>query len=70
MTWPPDIGITPYYHDDYTVIYHGDNRDILPKLPKVDLVLTDPPYGIDYQSSRRIERDRKEKIYGDKEYPL
>lgn len=27
-------------------IYHGDCREILPHLPKVDLVLTDPPYGI------------------------
>ena len=25
----------------------GDCREILPSLPKVDLVLTDPPYGID-----------------------
>jgi DNA modification methylase len=27
-------------------IYHGDCRDILPGLPRVDLLLTDPPYGI------------------------
>ena len=27
-------------------LYHGDCRKILPTLPKVDLVLTDPPYGI------------------------
>lgn len=26
----------------------GDCRDILPTLPKVDAVLTDPPYGIDF----------------------
>jgi len=38
--------MTPYYQDDYCTIYHGDCRDILPSLPKVDLVLTDPPYGI------------------------
>jgi len=36
----------PYYQDDYCTIYHGDCREILPSLPKVDLVLTDPPYGI------------------------
>ena len=36
----------PYYRDDYATIYHGDCLDILPSLPKVDLVLTDPPYGI------------------------
>jgi site-specific DNA-methyltransferase (adenine-specific) len=37
---------TPYYEQDGITIYHGDCRDILPDLPKVDLVLTDPPYGI------------------------
>lgn len=36
----------PYYDDGKgIVIYHGDCREILPTLPKVDLVLTDPPYG-------------------------
>jgi site-specific DNA-methyltransferase (adenine-specific) len=35
----------PYYHDDAVTIYYGDCREILPSLPKVDLVLTDPPYG-------------------------
>lgn len=29
-------------------LYLGDCRDILPTLPKVDLVLTDPPYGIGF----------------------
>lgn len=39
----------PYYDDgNGIVIYHGDCCDILPHLPKVDLVLTDPPYGIGY----------------------
>ena len=36
----------PYYQDECVTIYHGDCREILPQLPKVDLVLTDPPYGI------------------------
>jgi len=35
----------PYYQDEWVTIYHGDCREILPELPKVDLVLTDPPYG-------------------------
>lgn len=34
----------PYYQDEWVTIYHGDCREILPELPKVDLVLTDPPY--------------------------
>ncbi|MFW2369107.1 MAG: DNA-methyltransferase [Desulforhopalus sp.] len=36
----------PYYQDDSCTIYHGDCREILPVLEPVDLVLTDPPYGI------------------------
>jgi site-specific DNA-methyltransferase (adenine-specific) len=36
----------PYYSDGSCVIYHGDCREILPTLPRVDLVLTDPPYGV------------------------
>ena len=27
-------------------LYHGDCREVLPLLPKCDLILTDPPYGI------------------------
>jgi DNA modification methylase len=35
-----------YYKDDYVEIWHGDCREVLPYLPKADLALTDPPYGI------------------------
>ena len=38
--------LEPYYQEDGITIYHGDCRDILPHLEPVDLVLTDPPYGI------------------------
>ena len=37
----------PYYDDgNGIVIYNSDCRTILPQLEPVDLVLTDPPYGI------------------------
>lgn len=36
----------PYYQDSATTIYLGDCREILPQLARVDLVLTDPPYGV------------------------
>ncbi len=62
--------VKPYFEDEAVQIYLGDCREILPSLPRVDLVLTDPPYGIDYQSARRIERQRKEKIQGNNEFPL
>jgi len=64
--------LKPYYEDKYVQIYHADCREILPLIPdkSIDLVLTDPPYGIDYQSAWRIDWQRKEKIQGDKEFPL
>ena len=34
----------PYYQDEWVTIYHGDCREILPTLEKVDLVLTSPPF--------------------------
>jgi site-specific DNA-methyltransferase (adenine-specific) len=43
----------PYYDRDGITIYHGDCRDILPQLPKVDLVLTDPPYGINVNTDNK-----------------
>lgn len=36
--------MTPYYSHNGITIYHGDCREILPQIPKVDLVLTSPPY--------------------------
>lgn len=60
----------PYYEHAGITIYHGNCREILPQLPKADLVLTDPPYGIDYQSSWRTKWQRKEKIQGDDEFPM
>ena len=34
-------------------LYLGDCREILPHLPKVDLVLTDPPYGINRDGQKK-----------------
>lgn len=40
--------VNPYYQDKVVTIYCGDNREVLPSLSGIDLVLTDPPYGINY----------------------
>jgi DNA modification methylase len=40
--------VKPYYEHGGITIYHGDCRNVLPSLPSVDLVLTDPPYGIGF----------------------
>jgi len=51
---------TPYYDCDGITIYHGDCLEILPYLPKVDLVLTDPPYGINLRPEKRRGWNGKE----------
>ena len=47
----------PYYQEGGITIYNADCRDILPLIPdkSVDLVLTDPPYGMN-----RVQNDGKD----------
>lgn len=51
--------MTPYYEHEGITIWHADCRDVLPTLVpgSVDLVLTDPPYGIGYASAWRTRMD-------------
>ena len=48
--------IKPYYEEQGITIYHSDCRDILPHLPKVDMILTDPPYGHNNNDGDLISR--------------
>ncbi|KGC03312.1 DNA methylase family protein [Burkholderia multivorans] len=43
-------------------LYLGDCRDILPTLPRVDAVITDPPYGIGESSKKVASRQRGGKL--------
>jgi site-specific DNA-methyltransferase (adenine-specific) len=47
------IGVEPFHREEAGVIYCADCLDILPKIPAgaIDLVLTDPPYGIGLDTS-------------------
>ena len=45
-----ELRLKPYYDRDGITIYHGDCRDVLPFVMEADLVLTDPPYGIEGSS--------------------
>lgn len=49
------------YESPLATVYHGHAEDVLPLLPteSVDLILTDPPYGVDWQSKRRAEAFEK-----------
>lgn len=48
--------MTPYYDHAGIQIFLGDCREILPHLPKVDAVITDPPYGILSESGSAATR--------------
>jgi DNA modification methylase len=48
--------MSPYYSEGGITIYHGDCREVLPTLEPVDLVFTDPPYGVTYQSNMAAGR--------------
>jgi len=39
--------MTPYYEKDGITIYNADSREVVNNIGNVDLLLTDPPYGID-----------------------
>jgi len=41
-----EVSMKPYYEHNGITIYHGDCREVLPTLDPVDLILTDPPYGV------------------------
>lgn len=49
----------PFYRDENTALYHGDNTELLPEIPNgmVDLTITSPPYNIgkEYEQIRAIE---------------
>ena len=49
-------------------LYNGDCLEVMDKIKNdtVDLVITDPPYLMNYQSNRRKKEDRFDKIKNDK----
>lgn len=67
------IGIKPLRKTDrlhtayHGHVVHGDCLKIMPDLPdeSIDLVLTDPPYAINYRSNRRIARPKFNHIDND-----
>ena len=48
--------MTPYFETELGKLYCGDCREIMPELEPVDLVLTDPPYGIKENAHRIASR--------------
>lgn len=61
--------MTPYYEQDGITIYHGDCREVWPRVRfSFDLAVCDPQYGMEYQSNHRIQKLAP--IHGDDAYPL
>ncbi len=55
----------PYYDVGGITIYHSDCETMFDSIPLVDCVITDPPYGIGYQSNMRVVDAKFEKIKND-----
>jgi DNA modification methylase len=53
------------YQDSDIFLYCADNLDILPDCCKVDAIITDPPFGINYQNN--LTTNKHDKIVGDNE---
>lgn len=61
--------MTPYYQDDLVTLYHGDCLEVTEWL-QADVLVTDPPYGIAFQSSWTTGEKRHAKIAGDESVDL
>ncbi len=53
----------PYYEERGITIYHGDCREIIPSLGPVDVLLTDPPYNVDFEGKNTKHTTRRDSGY-------
>jgi len=60
--------VTPYYEHAGIQIFHGDCRQILPFIPRCDLLCTDPPYGIGADQNLRANKQHGNALAPSKDY--
>jgi DNA modification methylase len=59
--------IKPYYENNGITVYNGDCLEIMPRLErKFDLILTDPPYGVNYNDDGDLASRREFAFGGNK----
>lgn len=60
------VPFVPYYEGDGITLYHADCVQVLPFLGKLDLLLTDPPYGISADKNHAAKKGKHgRKYYGE-----
>ena len=66
------IMIKPYYQDEWVTLYNGDCREILSEFPdkSIDIILTDPPYGLSWHSGHYVGYNPHKDIANDDKYPV
>jgi site-specific DNA-methyltransferase (adenine-specific) len=62
--------VAPFYQDSLVTIYNADCRDLLESLAPFEIVITDPPYGIEYHSGHYKYGNPHSKLVGDGAYPV
>lgn len=66
------MNVLPYFETELGRIYHGDCLEIMQEMKddSIDLILTDPPYGISYLSNYYKNKNPFGKIKNDEKYPI
>lgn len=59
--------VTPYYSDDFVTLYNCAWQDVAGSARKADLVLADPPYGVNLRTEYR--KAGRSTIAGSNDYP-